>query len=115
MNNSRHRIEIYEPEEFTTQQLKARGVSVIQSPEHKGAYLLTLEEPLGIDDEKVHEIVLRPRHDDPIERCVSSTCTVVISCVKPGISLASADEYQYTDVVNWGIGKITPIVAESGD
>jgi hypothetical protein len=113
MNNSRHRIEIYEPEEYTTQPLLARGITVIESPEHKQAYLLTLEESLETDEGAVHEIVLRPRHDDPIDRCVSSTCTVVISCVKPGISLASANCYQYTDVVNWGIGKITPIAAES--
>lgn len=109
MNNSRHRIEIYEPTEYTTHPLAARGVSVIESPEHKQAYLLTLEEPISMEEGEVHEIVLRPKHDDPIDRCVSSTCTVVISCVKPGVSLASADCYRYTDVVNWGIGKVTPV------
>ncbi len=109
MNNSRYRIEIYEPAEYATQPLSARGVSIINSPEHKRAYLLSLEEPIHTEEGQVHEVVLRPKHDDPIDRCVSSTCTVLISCVKPGQSLAAADCFLYTDVVNWGIGKITPV------
>ncbi|MEJ2106198.1 MAG: hypothetical protein P8X48_02565 [Acidiferrobacteraceae bacterium] len=114
MTNGRHRIEIYEPAEFTSQPLNVHGISVIESPEHKQAYLCELDDAIRIDEGEVHEVVLRPRHDDPIDRCVSSTCTVLISCVKPGQSLTQQGDFRYTDVINWGVGKITPVEVNEG-
>lgn len=109
-NHNKHCLEIYEPGDYSGPiPLCANAVGIIDGPEHTKAYLLDLQEPMDIDSVTCSQIVVRPKHNDPIERVVSSVCTVVIYCVKPEQSLDETSEYKYTGVINWGIGKIRPI------
>lgn len=110
MEIRRHYIEVYEPEEYEgPKPIYATGVSLIGGPERSQAYLLELAEPLTVESDECKQIVVRPRHNDPIDRTLASPCTVVIHCVKSDHVLDADASYKYTDVVNWGIGKITPI------
>ncbi len=105
----KHCVELYEPSDYEGPlPLCATAIDIIDGPEHTKAYLLDLVEPITVEEEVCKQIVVRPRHDDPIERVVSSPCTVVIYCVKKGSELGADSEYKYTGVINWGIGKIRP-------
>ncbi len=109
MQASSHRIEVYEPFEYDGPNpinLKAEGLLV--TPDKKDAFLLGVDTVLSIDGEEYRQIVVRPRFLDPIERATQSSCTVIISLVRPDHSIDVDSQYQYTDVLNWGIGKINP-------
>lgn len=109
-HNNKHCIEIYEPSDYDgPMPLCATAIDIIAGPDRSEGYLLDLAEPMLVNGEVSNQIVVRPRHDDPIKRVVGSACTVVIYCVKSGIELGAGSEYKYTDVVNWGIGKIRPV------
>lgn len=107
MNNSSHRIEIFEPYEYNGPNplLLSFSGSLI-TPDKKPAVLLTAIETINIDDQDFSQVVVRPKHLDPIERVTESNCTVIISLVRPHSLMADGDQYQYADVMNWGVGKI---------
>ena len=108
--NNKYCIEIYEPADYDGPlPLCAHSVGIIDGPERSKAYLLELVDTLCVESLDCKQIIVRPRHDDPIERVVSSPCTVVIYCVKPEQTLDAGSEYKYTGIINWGIGKIRPI------
>ncbi len=110
MNNSKYSIEIYEPEHYDgPHPLYGTAVEVITGPERSKALLLNLEQSLNADGDICKQVVVRSRHDDPIDRVVGSPSTVVVYCVKPVQTLNGNSEYKYTDVINWGIGKISPL------
>lgn len=102
-----HRIEVYEPFEYNgPNPLILVGCGLLTTPDKKEAYLLAVQEPLRIDDTEYRQIIVRPRYPDPIERVTESNCTVIISLVRPDRSVEVGGEYQYGDILNWGIGKI---------
>lgn len=105
---SSHRIEVYEPFEYDgPNPLMVTGEGVLQTPDKKDAYLLSVIESLDIDGASYKQIVVRPKYLDPIERATESNCTVIVSLVKPDNSIQIGGQYQYTEVLNWGIGKIS--------
>jgi hypothetical protein len=108
MSTTCHRIEVYEPYEYDgPNPLIVVGRGLLTTPDKKEAYLLDLHVPLTIDGETYKQIIVRPRYPDPIERVTESNCTVLILLVKEGSSPKVGDEYQYSDILNWGIGKIS--------
>lgn len=110
MPNAKYSIEIYEPGDYDgPHPLYCSAIEVIAGPERSQALLLNLAEPLTADGDICKQIVVRSRHDDPIARVVASPSTVVVYCVKPKQTLAGDSKYKYTDVINWGIGKISPL------
>lgn len=109
MTATRHRIEIFEPEDYVgPNPLYATGMRLLDSPDHKRAYLLELTEPINLDEGSIEHIIIRPRHSDPIERARDSVCTVVIACVRPDYEPGEV-AYTYPGIINWGIGKISVI------
>ncbi|MDX5151437.1 MAG: hypothetical protein R3188_03090 [Acidiferrobacterales bacterium] len=109
MSNRCHRIEVYEPFEYDgPNPLLVVGRGLLVTPDKKDAYLLDLHAPLNIDGKTYKQIIIRPRYPDPIERVTASTCTVLILLVKEGVSPEVGDQFQYNDILNWGIGKISP-------
>lgn len=115
MNRRRHRIEVFAPASYEgPQPLLASGIRVVESPDRTPAYLLMLEAPLHLEAGMITQLLVRSRHGDPVERCVESVCTVVIYAVIPGKELGEeAGSFKFTEVVNWGIGKIAPAHANS--
>jgi len=108
MSTRCHRIEVYEPFEYDgPNPLLVVGRGLLATPDKKDAYLLDLHTPISIDGEKYKQIIVRPRYPDPIERATESTCTVLILLVKDGGSPQVGDQFQYNDILNWGIGKIS--------
>lgn len=108
--NNKYCIEIYEPEDYNGPiPLCANSIGIIDGPERTKAFLLELIDPLTIEAFTCTQLVVRPRHADPIERVASSPCTVVIYCVNPDCALDAGSEYKFTGIVNWGIGKIRPV------
>jgi len=107
MQGSMHQIEVYEPFEYEgPNPIVVIGQGLVDSPDRKEVFLLSVETELEIDGVVYRQILVRPRFPDPIERATSSSCTVIISLVKAGRSIEVGSAYQYLDVVNWGIGKI---------
>lgn len=110
MNKNKYSIEIYEPDFYEgSHPLYGTAVEVISGPERSKALLLNLRESLNADGEDCTQIIVRSRHSDSIDRVVSSPSTVVVYCVKHGQTLDGDSEYKYTDIINWGIGKICPL------
>jgi len=110
MQATQYSIEIYEPEDYDgPHPLYARSIEVINGPERSKALLLELRETVSADGDDCKQIVVRSRHADPIDRVVSSPSTVVVYCVKSEQTLSGNSEYKFTDVINWGIGKISPL------
>jgi len=108
MSENCHRIEIYEPFDFDgPNPLFVSGLGLLETPDKKEAYLLKLQDALEIDGEIYHQLIVRPRYPDPIERATESNCTVLILLVKQGSTVNSGESFQYNDIVNWGIGKIS--------
>ena len=108
MSTACHRIEVYEPFEYDgPNPLIVAGRGLLVTPDKKDAYLLDLDVPLNIDGVKYKQIIVRPRYPDPIERVTESNCTVLILLVKDGCSPEVGSEFQYNDIQNWGIGKIS--------
>lgn len=102
-----HQIEVYEPFEYDgPNPLITIGQGIVDSPDKKQVYLLAVDTDLEIDGVNYRQILVRPRFPDPIERAISSSCTVIISLVKADRIIEVGGAYQYMDVVNWGIGKI---------
>ena len=113
MNKNKYSIEIYEPDPYDgPHPLYGTAVEVIAGPERSKALLLDLRQSLNVNGDVCTQVVVRSRHDDSIDRVVSSPSTVVVYCVKQKQTLSRDSEYKYTDVINWGIGKIT--LLESG-
>lgn len=111
MNNNKYSIEIYEPDDYDgPHPLYCTSVEVIAGPERSKALLLNLAESLNADGDICKQIVVRSRHNDPIDRVATSPSTVVVYCVKPEHTMNGDSEYKYTDVINWGIGKISLLV-----
>jgi hypothetical protein len=113
MNGRRHRIEVFEPADYDgPQPLLASGIRIVESPDRTPAYLLVLQAPLQLEAGAITQLLVRSRHGDPVDRCVESVCTVVIYAVIPGKELdEDAGCFKFTEVVNWGIGKIAPTQA----
>jgi len=108
MSTACHRIEVYEPFEYDgPNPLMVTGRGLLVTPDKKDAYLLDLSAPLDIDGVKYRQVIVRPRYPDPIERVTESNCTVLILLVKEGCSPEVGSEFQYNDIQNWGIGKIS--------
>lgn len=108
MSTRCHRIEVYEPFEYDgANPLLVVGRGLLVTPDKKDAYLLDLHAPMIIDGEMYNQIIVRPRYPDPIERATDSTCTVLILLVKKGSAPKVGDQFQYNDILNWGIGKIS--------
>ena len=103
-----HRIEVYEPFEYDgPNPLMVTGRGLLVTPDKKDAYLLDLRAPLDINGVNYRQVIVRPRYPDPIERVTESNCTVLILLVKEGCSPEVGSEFQYNDILNWGIGKIS--------
>lgn len=103
-----HRIEIYEPFEYEgPNPLVVVGRGLLITPDRKDAYLFDLQTPISIDGLTYKQIIVRPRYPDPIERVTESSCTVLILLVKEQSSLNVGDQFQYNDILNWGIGRIS--------
>lgn len=114
MNDKKYRIEVYEPESYAgPHPLLGMAVDVISGPERTRALLINLVKSLEADGNVCHQIVVRSRHDDPIDRVISSPSTVVIYLVKQSQVLKKDSQYAFTDIINWGIGKIIPLEKES--
>ncbi|MFV1998315.1 MAG: hypothetical protein ACC641_09930 [Acidiferrobacterales bacterium] len=110
MRKNKYSIEIYEPGDYDgPHPLYCKAIEVIGGPERSKALLLDLTESLNADGAVCNQVVVRSRHDDPIDRVVNSPSTVVVYCVKPDQTLTGNSEYKYTEVINWGIGKISPL------
>lgn len=107
---TKYSIEIYEPDDYDgPHPLYAHSIEVIAGPERSKALLLDLKDSLNADGDVCKQIVVRSRHSDPIDRVVNSPSTVVVYCVKSDQTLTGDSEFKYTDVINWGIGKISPL------
>jgi len=110
MNDLSHRIEVYEPYEYEGPNpllLSSQGLLI--TPDRKDAVLMSSNESIRVEGEDYNLIVLRPKFLDPIARVTESHCTVIISLVRPQSIVEVGGQYQYTDVMNWGVGKINQL------
>jgi len=110
MNDLSHRIEIYEPYEYDGPNpllLSTQGLLI--TPDRKDAVLMSINEAIHVEGEDYKLIVLRPKYQDPITRVTESNCTVIISLVRPQSVIEAGGQYQYADVMNWGVGKINQL------
>ena len=108
MSENCHRIEVYEPFEYEgPNPLLVSGRGMLETPDRKEAYLLDLHSPLDVAGEKYSQLIVRPKYPDPIERVTESNCTVLILLVKQGSKPILGEPFQYGDILNWGIGKIS--------
>jgi hypothetical protein len=110
MAQQQHVLEVYEPYEYKgPNPLTVEGIAVLHGPSREDYYLLTLDKPFDFEQEKIKQVLVVPRYNgDKIDRAVSSTCTVNIARVPPGISLNDKTDLTFEDFLRWGVGKISP-------
>jgi len=104
-----HVLEIYEPYDYSGQNpVTAEGIAVIPGPTRESYYLLQISSPFEFEHETVEQFVIMPHYTgDKIDRAVSSTCTVNIARVPPGIDLSNKTILAFEDFLRWGVGKIS--------
>lgn len=111
MIGQQHCIEVYEPYEYEgVNPLTAQGMAVLIGPTRETYYLLSLKNPFQFELEAVEQLLVMPHYNgDKIDRAVSSTCTVNIARVPPGILLNCDARLSYDNIIRWGVGKIRPL------
>ena len=110
MMQHQHLLEIYEPYEYEgLNPLVIGGIALIAGPLRNQYYLLELDNPFRYERERIRQLLVSPRYNgDKIDRAVSSTCTVNIARVAPGLDLTKQSSLSYDDIERWGVGKISP-------
>ena len=110
MNDKFHRIEVYDPSDYTgPDPMRVHGLGIVHGPERMEYYLVKPDAPLDLDGCQIEQILLRPRYfQDKIARVENDACTVSIYCVKADCSLSPEDHFELSSVERWGAGKITP-------
>lgn len=105
-----HVLEVYEPYDYTGENpLPTEGVAVLPGPSRENYYLVRLLNPLNVDEEIIELLLVSPHYNgDKIDRAVSSTCTVNIARVAAGVELDQDNPLHFTDLLRWGVGKISP-------
>ena len=113
MPNQKHLLEIYEPYEYDgPNPLPVSGVAVLRGPNGAAYYLVTLREPIELNDSAVEQLLVLPRYNgDKIQRAEESACTVNIERVLPGARLGADAQVAYDCIAHWGVGKITPLTS----
>lgn len=111
MANATHVIELYEPGNFTGHNpMHIKGVGVIRGRDRVEYFLANLVEPFDCDGDHVEQIVLQPRYyGDKIQRAEKDLCTISILRVRPDVSLNVDSTLDFSSIIKWGCGKITPI------
>lgn len=104
---SSHRIEVYEPFEYSgPNPLLLSSIGTLKTPDNKDAHLFSCTNTIVIEGVAYNQLVVRPKFLDPIERVTESNCTVMIFLVRPDHVIEVGGDYCYADVLNWGVGKI---------
>lgn len=111
MTSATHVIELYEPGNFAGQNpLHIKGVGVIRSRDRSEYFLANLMEPFDYEGDQVAQIVVLPRYyGDKIQRAAKDLCTISILRVKAGINLDVDSTVDFSSIIKWGCGKITPV------
>lgn len=110
MTQQQHLLEIYEPYEYEgLNPLVIGGVALLAGPTRNQYYLLQLDDPFDFEQQRIRQLLVSPRYNgDRIDRAVSSTCTVNIARVAPGVDLTQRSSLDYDEIERWGVGKISP-------
>jgi hypothetical protein len=109
MTQQQHVLEIYEPYEYAGQNpLPTEGIAVLPGPMRDNYYLLRVSQPFEFEQQRVELLLVAPRYNgDKIDRAVSSSCTVNIARVPPGVDLSDRSSVGFEDILRWGVGKIS--------
>ena len=114
MTDQQHVLEVYEPYEYDgPNPLVLEGIAVLPGPLRQDYYLLRLDKPFFFEQEQVRLLLISPRYNgDKTDQMVSSACTVNIARVPPDHHLENKSSVDFEDIHRWGVGKISPLVAQ---